>query len=308
MARRSRGAGRRASTARSKAASTAVRSAWGGAPPSTPLSAARSASTSTSPLRPRQHLAASRAAPGSRLGRGLLDDDGGAGAISACWPSWWRTWARWWRPWPARIAAGPVRPDRAVVPGQSHTRGRPAVPGLSPRSSHGRSPSGPMIERSWPFPASSTMSPGRAFERGGDGRATGDELQVLATPLAGDSSGRSRRGSHRSSPRGSSSVTTTSRVRSPAIRPICGRFAGVSLAGRAELRSARRSAASASIRGRPGARPGLEREVDYDAERLTHVDHSIAAGTLDRGEARADSDRVQGKHLAERDDRERCGH
>ena len=92
-----------------------------------------------------------------------------------------------WRPWPARIAAAPVRPDRAVVPGQppypssaSSSQGRrPFVPGLLAVRADDRALVALARQQH------DVAGPGR-LERGGDrGAPVGDELQVLAAPLAG---------------------------------------------------------------------------------------------------------------------------
>ena len=105
-----------------------------------------------------------------------------------------------------------------------------------------------------------------ALEGGLDRRAAvGDDEQVVVAALAGGL--RAARDlvedPSRSSPRGSSSVTTTIRARSPAIRPISGRLA-VSRSP-AEPKTAirppppRRRPAGRAGRGPSGARPGCGR-------------------------------------------------
>ncbi len=132
---------------------------------------------------------------GRRLGDGLA----GSACEARGWCRWWSRPERqpWrWRPWrslgpsspwspcragrPARPAPEPVRPpwdaawqamscgkrcwpcaDRIAAASQPNPARRRAA-SASARSFHGSGPAGPMIERSWPLPARSTMSPGRA--------------------------------------------------------------------------------------------------------------------------------------------------
>ena len=73
------------------------------------------------------------------------------------------------------------------------------------------------------------MSPGRAASKAAAMAARRSAMSSRSwprrRPAASAPRAISSRMASRSSPRGSSSVTTTSRARSPAIRPICGRFA-----------------------------------------------------------------------------------
>ena len=66
-------------------------------------------------------------------------------------PPWLVSWRSAWESW---------LPSRQGYPQPNPARCRAAS--ASARSFHGRGPSGPRIDCSWPFPASSTMSPGRA--------------------------------------------------------------------------------------------------------------------------------------------------
>ena len=97
------------------------------------------------------------------------------------------------------------------------------------RSSYGTGPPGPMIDASWPLPASSTTSPGRARSNAAAiaaGRsAISSRSRSRRRPASSAPAAISSRIDSRSSRRGSSSVTTTRRLRSPAIRPIIGRLA-----------------------------------------------------------------------------------
>ena len=138
-------------------------------------------------------------------------------------------------------------------------------------------------------------------QRAGRGRGAGRRPRRRA---------RSRRGSpSRSSPRGSSSVTTTSRPRSPAIRPISGRLA-VSRSP-ADPKTAISPPPREAASGREQVEHGLERGravgvVDDDPERLAELDPLHPAGhAVDRREAVADGRRVEPDRLAEGDDRQR---
>ena len=70
--------------------------------------------------------------------------------------------------------------------GVSRSRARRSAASASARSSHGIGPSGPMIARSWPLPASSTMSPGRARSKAASmaARRSAIDQQVVVAPLA----------------------------------------------------------------------------------------------------------------------------
>ena len=104
-------------------------------------------------------------------------------------------------PWAARIAAGPFGPEVVRLSRGWVRRGTPCaarVASATARSSQGTAPSGPMIERSWPLPASRTMSPGRAASNAAAiaSPPVGDEQQVVAASPAGGlgPDARSRRG------------------------------------------------------------------------------------------------------------------
>ena len=76
----------------------------------------------------------------------------GLGLGRSPWPSSSRSPLEW--AWESRL------PSRQGYPQPNPARCSAAS--ASARSFHGRGPSGPRIDCSWPFPASSTMSPGRA--------------------------------------------------------------------------------------------------------------------------------------------------
>ena len=177
-----------------------------------------------------------------------------------------------WSPSAARIRLSRSRPGAAP----------PRPPS---RSFQGRGPSGPMIGRSWPLPASRTMSPGRARSKAASIAARRSAMSSRSwsrrLPAASAPRAISSRMASRSSPRGSSSVTTTIRARSPAIRPISGRLA-VSRSP-ADPKTAIRPPPRDAADRREQVEHRLERrravcEVDDDPERLAELDPLHPAG------------------------------
>ena len=179
----------------------------------------------------------------------------------------------------------------------------------SDRSSHGTGPSAPMIERSWPLPASRTTSPGRARLEGGHDRGApvGDQQQVVPAALAAGL--------------GAPRDLVEDRVAVLAARVLVGDDHESCPFGRdpAHERPLRRVALArrpedrhdAAAAGRGHRRQQVEhgaercravRVVDHDPERLAELDALHAAGhDLERGQPVADRGRVEPDGLAERD-------
>ena len=164
-----------------------------------------------------------------------------------------------------------------------------------------------MIRSTWPLPASSTTSAGRAISIAwriasrDPGSGTGRDRAAGRPP-------RRRRPSPRgcairSSSRGSSSVSTTMRDRSPAARPIIGRLAMSRAPGdpNTEMRPPPRAAAMRRERvERRGQRAGRVSEVDVDAERLAFVDrHHPPGDVIERCKSAPHRVRVEPERLAD---------
>ena len=161
----------------------------------------------------------------------------------------------------------------------SRTRHGASAASASARSSHGRGPSGPRIDCSWPFPASRTMSPGRA--------------RSMAASMASRRSAMTRRSWSRRFPVGLGAARdlVEDRLTVLAARVLVGddhdpgSLAGdpahqralgrVALPGRAE--DGDQSPAARGGQRREQVEDGLQRgravgEVDDDAERLAGLD------------------------------------
>ena len=163
-----------------------------------------------------------------RRGRGR--GGGRRGRRARCGASPWAPSGAW-RPatWCGTESLPCGRKDSSGLVRASRSPARRSAASASSRSFQGVGPVGPMIDRSWPLPASRTMSPGRARSKAASMAARRSAMTSRSWPRRRPAASAPRaiasRIASRSSPRGSSSVTTTSRQRSPAIRPISGRLA-----------------------------------------------------------------------------------
>ena len=169
----------------------------------------------------------------------------------------------------------------------------------SARSCQGAGPVGPMIERSWPLPANRTTSPGRACSSAAAMAARRSGIRNRSRPwrLPAASAPRPIASmiASRSSPRGSSSVTITSRQRSPAMLAHHRALVAVALPCRAEDRD--QPAAAGRRDRREQVEDRVERGramgvVDDHGERLAAFDplhpardpgHALEARADDRG-------------------------